>query len=287
MTRRRKTWFLAGLTVLVAGGCGVWYWYYRPVHQRRVLIESTLTRAAHDFGNAEKTLLRLHEEQPENTAVLEALARGTAQNPLELLRAEAFYTKLIEIQPERHELLLERAQVLANAKLYGRAAADFRAYLDHFPKEFLVRMKLVDCLMNDGDMEAAEDELMSLKKERPGDPAVLVGLGICVRARDLAQSKALLQQASEKDPSPWILNALGNTLLLLKDYDQAISVFERILKASPNDRRAHFKLAVALRRRNRESDKPEIEKHEKRYQELEREFEDAERRRAGLFAKEP
>jgi tetratricopeptide (TPR) repeat protein len=386
MAGRHKNWVLGALIILVPAGFAVWYWYYWPVHQRRVLIDETkkaiidndevkaekslsplrrdypddpeilclhaavlrrsaaaamrrsaaaavdgseevakdefrkateefsrarailnraeglgltkkelqrerhLLTAARDFPEVEKKLLQLHDEQPDDIEVLEALARGTAQRSQDWQKADVFYARLIELQPQRIELLLERAKVLTDAQMFGRAGQNLREYLRH-KDDFKVRLDLVDCLVNDAEMKSAENELLILKRERPQDPAVLAGLGICVRERDVAQSRVFLQQAAEKAPSStWILNELGNTLLMLKDYDQAIAVFERILDPGRKGQKAdlktalqaHLKLSVALKQRKRPEDQARIEKLEKRYRALKSQFDANQRRQSGM-----
>lgn len=235
--------------------------------QREAFRETTLILAVQAFSKAEPALRQLREQQPDDAEVLEALARGNFQKNLP--ESEALLSRLLELQPERYDLRLVRAKARVAMKLFGKAADDLGEYLTRFPDNIEARHERAECLLNQADMEAAAAELKILNQLRPGQPAVLKGLGICALVRgDIDLSESFFLQASEKDPKETaILNELGAIFLLRKDGEKAIRIFERVLVLNPNDLQAHLNLASALRTR-KPPDEARIKKLETRYLEL-------------------
>src|SRR5262249_34176432 len=138
------------------------------------------------------------------------------------------------------------------------------------PDDFDVGLDLADCLMNMAALDEAEPVLRRLNANKPGQPAVLVGLASCAQGRgDLDEALGYLSDAAKKAAtSEEILNALGNIHLVRREYDPAIILFERVLKLNADNRQAHLQLSQALPHRNKKEDLERIKFHERRANEL-------------------
>lgn len=230
--------------------------------------EFALIGAALDFAEAEQPLRQLVQERPQDVELLRVLARGYAKQR-RWREADDFYTRCLEVEPDRLAVLFERGRARLEAREFDRAAVDFREVTRHSAEHFQARLLLAHCLLSDARMSEAEPELQVCRQLRPEAVEPLVGLASCAVERgDLNQAQALLQKALSLDPgSSLALSEQGELYLLRQRYDLAVSVLEQVVRRDPLDKRAHLRLAQALRHGGKAE---RAREHLRRYQELDR-----------------
>jgi tetratricopeptide (TPR) repeat protein len=219
-----------------------------------------------DFPSAEKVLRQVLEEQPDDTEALQALAEGYAAGH-HWSGAEWAYTRWLALEPERIDLLVERARVRKEAEQFEEAAADLREVLQRAPEHFQARLLLAHCLLSNAAIAEAEPQLLVCQQLRPDRPEPLVGLAICATENgDLDRAHKFLSQARALDPtSMLVLHEQGDLYLLRQRHEQAALLFEQAVTLDPKDKQAHLKLAQALRL---SGNVERARQHERRYEEL-------------------
>src|SRR5439155_16939484 len=208
-------------------------------------------------------------ERPEDFEVLHALARGYARRG-RWREADDAYSRCLELRPDQTTVLFERGRARLEARELAKAAAVFREVVRQLPEHFQARLLLAHCLLSYARMAEAEPELLVCRQLRPEAVEPLVGLASCAVERgDLNQAQALLQKASALDPgSTLVLVDQGELYMLRQRYDLAAAVLEAAVERDPRDKRAHLRLAQALRQNG---DPSRAQEHVRRYEELDRE----------------
>ncbi|HEV3192103.1 MAG TPA: tetratricopeptide repeat protein, partial [Polyangiaceae bacterium] len=149
----------------------------------------------------------------------------------------------------------------AEAKLSLERLADAKQQLvssrDRYPKSISILLVLGKVEHHLGNNEAAEADLraaISIVDPHRAD-AVLpyVALSELMSARGrLSDARATLEEARKKlTPSSTLERALGEVSELLGDSDGAMAHFKAAVERDPRDLKAHFRLAVALRKARR------------------------------------
>jgi Tfp pilus assembly protein PilF len=231
--------------------------------------EAALLAASEDFANAHGLLRQALRDSPTDREVLHALARGYARQH-RWTEAEEFYARLLEVDADQDAVQLERGRARLEARRIEAAAEDFAAIVARSPRNFQARLLLAHCLLSNAQMAEAEAQLTVCQELRSECVEPLVGLASCAVERgDLNQAQARLQRAFSLNPkSGLVLNEQGNLYLLRQRYDLAAEMFREVIKLDPHDKRAHLKLAQALRK----SGQPELAlEHARRYEALDRE----------------
>lgn len=228
--------------------------------------EFGLLQAGQDFRAAEPSLQEELKANPGDGEVLQALAAGYTREG-RMRQAEDVMTQMLAAQPDNLEVLAKRGDIRMQQDRYAEAAEDFRAVLQKAPEHFQARLLLAQCLLSDARLREAEPELLVCRKARPDRVEPLVGLAICASGReDYDRAQTLLNQALDLDPlNPLAVHEQCDLYLLRQRYDLAIPLLEQLVKRQDRDKRAHLKLAQALRY----TGKAELaRRHEQRYQEL-------------------
>jgi tetratricopeptide (TPR) repeat protein len=223
--------------------------------------EFGLLYAATDFFLAEGALLFALRQNPDDREVLEMLAEGYARSG-RWTDAEDNFSRLIELDSNRIDVLFARADMYMSADYYGRAERDYRHILGLSPGNYRARILLAHCLLSDARMQQAEPILEECAAMRPDSPDPLIGLASCaLERRDFDRAARFLGKALELDPgSTRALNELANMYLTQKQYETAIPVLERILRLDKSDRKAALNLAQALGYTGAASRAAELEK---------------------------
>jgi tetratricopeptide (TPR) repeat protein len=216
--------------------------------------EFALAEAEKGFSpNAEANLERVLKENPDDAEVLLGLAEGYAQSE-RWASADRYYTRLLELQPERIDLLLRRGQVrlasvtMTKERLPG-ASDDFREVLRRSPDHYEARLGLAHCLVSDARMADAEQELLRCQELAPGRVEPLVGLAACaIENRAWDRAETLLQQALRLDAkSTYVLGMLGDLRLRQQQFERAAPYFQQVLDREPRNKAARLKLAQIYR----------------------------------------
>lgn len=233
--------------------------------------EFGLLWASKDFARAEGPLRQAAQDRPGDAEVLKALAHGYARRR-RWAEADEFYTRCLEATPDPDAVLFERGRARLDARVFDKAAADFREVVKRLPEHFQARLLLAHCLLSDAKMAEAEPELLACRQLRPEAVEPLVGLASCAVERgDLNQAQALLHKAQVLDPgSTLVLNEQGELYMIRQRYDLAVAVFEVAVQRDPRDKRAHLRLGQALRHNG---DPQRAQEHVRLYEALDREDE--------------
>jgi tetratricopeptide (TPR) repeat protein len=221
--------------------------------------------------NAEKNLLAVLMENPEDVEVVQALAEGYKITQ-RWDDADHFYTRWVELRPGDLAVLYARGRSRLDALSYhkGRAqaaAADFREVLKHSPDNFDARLYLAHCLISDADIAGAQPELEICERMQPNRIEPLVGLAACaVEQRRYPDALRFLERALEIDRnSTEVLGRFGDLHLRQLQFEQAIPYYERVLRLDGRNRSAHLKLVQCFRARG---DVSQANEHERILREL-------------------
>lgn len=231
------------------------------------LREYALVEATDHFPLAEPALQRVLEERPTDREALQILAEGYARTQ-NWVAAEKAYTRWLEAEPDRVETYLGRAQVRQEAGQFAAATADLRQFIEAKPRHFLAHLLLANCLLADAHLNEAEAELRRCRELQPARPEPLVGLATCALERGgVGEAEGLVKEALELDPGYLpALQLQGDLAMRQHRYEQAVGIFERILRTQPNDRTILAKAAQAL---VQTGDAARAKQYEARIQQLE------------------
>jgi tetratricopeptide (TPR) repeat protein len=218
--------------------------------------EFALAETLKDFSpNAEWNLLEVLKERPDDVEILQALAAGYTKSQ-RWDDADTYYTRCVQLRPGDLDVLYARAlsRLAALGYYKGRAqsaAADFRAVLQQLPDHFDARLYLAHCLLTDADIPAAQRELTICAQRQPTRLEPLVGLAACaVEERRYSDTQRFLERALEIDKdSTYVLAMFGDLHLRQLQFDQAIPIYEKVLRLDARHRGARIKLAQCLRAR--------------------------------------
>jgi tetratricopeptide (TPR) repeat protein len=207
------------------------------------------------------------------------LARGYASIQ-DWPQAETYFSRLIEGQPENVEWYWQRGQIrqelASDTGAHNLAAADFREVLRRNPDHWEARLKLVQCLLSNAQMEEAKAELLRCRQLDPKRVEPLLGLASCaLEEQNWKHANDLLSQALELQWNSSIaLSMKGDLHLFRQQYAEAISYYQKVLVVEPANKAAHLKLAQAYRLSGRLED---AKIQEEAYQRLQRQSEKEER----------
>jgi predicted Zn-dependent protease len=224
--------------------------------------------------NAERNLLSVFKENPDDPEVLQALALGYGETQ-RLEEADQMFARWLAVEPGRVDALLARGQahLVAGGTLYSgrdvaKAEADFEEILRQQPDHFEAHLRLAHCFLSDARLAEAKEQLLMCRRLAEDRIEPLVGLATCaMEERNYPEAEKLIRQAAAIDPkSTYVLMMHGDLELRRERFDRAVPVFQRLLDLDPESRGGHLKLAQALRRLGKTA---EADEHEKLFQELE------------------
>jgi cytochrome c-type biogenesis protein CcmH/NrfG len=234
--------------------------------------ESALLQASRSLTPAtERNLLAALNDDPRDVEVLEALARGYAQERRDE-EAEKLFSRWLELEPSNVEARLGRGQarrMLAYepGRRLADAISDFQEVLKLDAQRFEARLNLAECYLSDARLAEARAEFLRCVALRDDRPEPLVGLAHCaIEAQDWPEAEKLLDLALKVDPQS--LRALilkGDVELRHEHYESAVEHYRRALKRHEGDAGVHLKLAQALQASGKDS---EAREHEQIYRRL-------------------
>jgi tetratricopeptide (TPR) repeat protein len=241
--------------------------------ERALTRELVLNEAVKEFRPPiAAALIQYLNDKPDDEEVLQALAEGYARTQ-NWPKAEEYFSRLLEHQPDNVQIRLERGQVRRANKTDSheqsneKAAEDFRQVLRKVPDHFEARLGLAQCLLADAKIAPAKREFAACRELQPQRLEPLIGLAVCsVEEQDWSQAQALLTEILKRRPD--CLTALsmqGDLCVRRQQYADAISCFQRILVLDSRNKSAHLKLAQAYRLAGM---LPEAKNQEKAYQRL-------------------
>lgn len=231
--------------------------------------EFALLMAVSEFESAIGALQEELKRSPNDPELLEALAVGYARNH-RWAEADAAYTRWLEAEPDRLDILLDRAGVRKEREQYHAAAADCREVLRRSPGHFQARLLLAHCLLSEANLAEAETELRRCRALRPERVEPLVGLTACAVAReDFDEAQTLIGRALELDASSKLaLLEQADLHMRRQRYEQALPFLDHARKLYPEEKQVYLKLAQVYRSLG----KTDLAKmNEEKYQEYDRE----------------
>jgi predicted Zn-dependent protease len=190
---------------------------------------------------------RMREQHPESALILEALARGY----LRMYRtgeAGVCLDEWLKREPDSVSAWLLKGTARERLHDPHGAVACYRKVVRIAPDHFPARLRLARLLLEVGNTREAVRLLEKLRRERRGDPAVLVALAegrLSLRETDAA--RRLLDRVLAGDPQYFAaLLARGKVELRAGSPDRAESWLQKALALSPHQREANFLLCQCL-----------------------------------------
>lgn len=120
-----------------------------------------------------------------------------------------------------------------------------QAILQKDPANFQARRELSILLADNGFNEEALSNLQYLSKYFPEDAELHYNLGILnEKLKNFEDAKASYLKAIEISPQEDFYYNLGEVLVNLQEWDNAIFAFKTVLKTDPNDGNCYFNLGV-------------------------------------------
>jgi tetratricopeptide (TPR) repeat protein len=248
----------AVLAVLALGGFFAWRWYQDQAARSEALL---LAEGPH-FHEVQPLLLRLQETEPQNVAVVRALALGYLYRTRQIPETRRFLDRWCELAPNDPEPYRLRLGFWLMQDMVSPAIPDAEHVLELRPKDFETRRKLVQLLLSDGRYQQAEKEGLRCFLENPKDQELWLilaniyhGLGQPAKAADLTDQ--VLRTAPDH------LAALKLRAKLYVDAGQpepAIRLLkERVIgKTSPDGTEGLYELSEALVRAGRDEEAKKV-----------------------------
>ncbi len=113
------------------------------------------------------------------------------------------------------------------------------------PSNFQARRELSILLADNGFNEEALSNLKFLEKYFPEDDELQYNLGILYeKTKDFENAKVSYTKAIELNPQDDYYYNLGEVLVTLKSWDEAIEAFKTVLKTDSNDGNCYFNLGL-------------------------------------------
>jgi len=127
----------------------------------------------------------------------------------------------------------------------GTELEKLQEVLQNDPSNFQVRRELSILLANDGFNEEALSNLQYLLKYFPEDAELHYNVGILYeKLKDFEKAKIAYQKAIEISPQEDFYYNLGEVLVTLGEWDDAIEAFKTVLKTDSKDGNCYFNLGL-------------------------------------------
>jgi tetratricopeptide (TPR) repeat protein len=193
-------------------------------------------------------VIQVLEKAPRTEKLSIALARayGLLNHPEE---AEKVLNQALKEHPGSLPLQKAMLVVLVKQRNYEAAIRLAKQMNQSHPDDAEAELDYFRLLVLKSHVDEAIPLGPKLLAARPKDPEVLFLNGLLRRAvGDNAQSKVYLEQAVALQPDSMHSHyELGNTLVLLKEWDEAKLELEKAIAMGASDPEVHFALAKALR----------------------------------------
>ena len=113
------------------------------------------------------------------------------------------------------------------------------------PSNFQTRRELSILLADNGFNEEALSNLRYLRKYFPEDADIVYNMGIIYeKLKDLKNAERAYQKAVSISPQPDFYYNLGEVLVTLEKWDDAIEAFKEVLKSDTKDANCYFNLGI-------------------------------------------
>ncbi|MCQ2739110.1 MAG: tetratricopeptide repeat protein [bacterium] len=127
----------------------------------------------------------------------------------------------------------------------GSKIENLQEVLQKDPSNFQIRRELSVELLNEGFNEEALANLKYLEKYFPDDADLAYNIGIVSeKMKDFVSAESAYKKAVSLSTQPDFYYNLGEVLVSLESWDEAISAFKEVLKTDPEDGNCYFNLGL-------------------------------------------
>jgi tetratricopeptide (TPR) repeat protein len=221
------------------------------------LLEWALFKAENgNLENVEDFLLAKARSDPAQAdSIMEALAAGYLRL-YRLYEAMRCLEQCLEHDEENLRALYLRGRAWERVHAYPKAAADYQAVVEHDVEHDDARLRLANCLLENGEPAEALPHLEQLRRRQPDNPEVLVRLAFAWNAlgrRDAGLE--LINQVLARHPDlPSALSARGQLAYQADRPDEAEDWLRKAIAANPFDRMAHYVLQQCLEQQGKKAE---------------------------------
>lgn len=207
------------------------------------------------FAEQEPFLWSLVEQDhPDKTLILEVLIDGYVQH-FRMMRALHCLNLYLEREPENFQAWVGRGQTCERLFNWADAVTSYRRALELRPEDEPARLRLAKALLVLGPPHEAAVEFERLRRARPDDPEVLLGLARCRRQQgQLKEAGRLLDELTSRHPNAAILLERGRLALNAADPEDAERWLRKAAAQAPCDRETRFALYECLKQRGKEDE---------------------------------
>jgi tetratricopeptide (TPR) repeat protein len=219
-----------------------------------VAFEWALLQAA--AGNpleVEEFLNRRVERDPASAPLVwEALAEGYIRL-YRILDALQCLDHWLALDPQNLRALELRGLAFMNGKSTHKAAQDFRRVIELDPARDATRQHLAFCLLDMGAYSEATTHLEHARRQRPGDPEVLVKAARChYMLGQREQARSLIDEALANQPGHGLaLRTRAQFALAEHDPARAEAALREALETIPSDYQVRWMLVQALQQQGK------------------------------------
>jgi tetratricopeptide (TPR) repeat protein len=216
-----------------------------------------------NLASVESTLrARVEADDADATLILDTLSAELIRNN-RLPEARVCLDGWLRRRPEDYDALVRRAWVAEHLFDRSAAADDFFKALRLEPDQDLVRIHLVELLLQENRLAEAAEHVDFLRRRQPDNPAVLVSLARIKRAggaeEGVEEARKLLAATLAKNPRH--AQALSESGMLELDAGrntEAEPLLREALKLNPTDRPTLYNLTVCLERLGKKQEAREL-----------------------------
>jgi predicted Zn-dependent protease len=251
LSRCAKVWFLGAETHLLlartarlAGKYDRADAYLRDcqnlgVSPETIALEYQLLRVRQgDLASVERQLVgRVTQGHPDSVLILETLTPVYLAN-FQLQHALACVERWLEIEPDRAQVWLYRAQVSERFKNATETLTSYRRVVELDPDNVDARLTLAGLLTEGHDPREALAHFESVRQRGEDQPAILTGLARCRRVMGQeAEARRLLEAVLEAHPGSWAaLSERARLALETETAEEAEKWFRRAALAKPSEK---------------------------------------------------
>jgi Tfp pilus assembly protein PilF len=236
-------------------------------------LEWTLIQAQRDgLGEWESDLrARLERDDPDAVWILDVFT-ARLMHDRRLIEARRSLDQWLQRRPDEVVALVRRGWVAEHLIDRHAALADYRRALELDPGDDNVRLRVAEILEQTQRADEAVGQFEDLRRRRPDDPAVLLGLVRCRhQVGQEAEARRILDELLIRRPDdPQVMGERGRLALAAGDGAEAERWLRRAAEREPHDRQINYGLYECLSRLGKTDEARAVNDRLKRLEEDER-----------------